>query len=116
MIATEWWKEQTPDTLYGTRYRLGHEGVKQFTEEEVAFHDTIENCWVIYMDKVYDITEVMMNRDETVRLIMKAGRDITDLWGTTPEDIEKIKPFYVGDLVEHTQKYRRTDLSRWIMY
>eukprot|EP01041_Mallomonas_annulata_P001765 gene1765-3416_t len=52
--------------------------VKTFTWQEVAKHNTAEDCWVIYNGKVYDITK-WVDRHPGGREILQltAGRDIS---------------------------------------
>lgn len=32
---------------------------KQFTLDEVAYHDTMNDCWIVLYDRVYDITNFL---------------------------------------------------------
>ncbi|KAI8366105.1 uncharacterized protein BYT42DRAFT_608695 [Radiomyces spectabilis] len=51
---------------------------KVYTLSEVAKHATCDSCWVIYNDKVYDVTEFMADHPGGDDLILDyAGKDVT---------------------------------------
>eukprot|EP00434_Breviolum_minutum_P000777 symbB.v1.2.000685.t1/scaffold41.1/size391900/2 len=54
---------------------------KVFTMEEVAKHDTPEDCWVVLHGRVYDLTKFAMGHVGGSKLITDlAGKDGTDVF------------------------------------
>jgi len=53
---------------------------KLFTLEEIAKHDTFDDCWVIEKDFVYDVTEFLGKHPGGAELILNyGGKNVTDL-------------------------------------
>lgn len=53
---------------------------KLFSLIEIAKHDTLDDCWVVENDFVYDVTEFLQKHPGGAELILEyGGRDITDL-------------------------------------
>lgn len=53
--------------------------VSLFTRDEVASHDSINDCWVILENHVYDVTKYLRFHPGGTRLILQlAGKDATE--------------------------------------
>lgn len=63
--------------------------MKYFTQEEVAFHNSSEDCWVSIFGKVYDITMLIdENRGALARpLIEAAGTSISHWFNEKTGDV-----------------------------
>lgn len=54
------------------------EELKTINLDEVAWHDTVDNCWVVIYDFVYDCTDFLKNHPGGSDVILEyAGRDAT---------------------------------------
>lgn len=51
-----------------------------YTEEEVAKHDTEEDCWTVYKGKVYDVTEYAAVHPGGRKIFLGKGKDCTELF------------------------------------
>lgn len=64
--------------------------VKYYTQEEIAYHNCAEDCWVIIFDNVYDITELIKaNRGPlVVPLLEAAGGSVSHWFDPKTQDIK----------------------------
>ncbi|PIN06000.1 Cytochrome b5 [Handroanthus impetiginosus] len=75
---------------------------KVHTFEEVANHNSKEDCWVTISGKVYNVTPFLEEHpggDEI--LLMNTGKDATTEFedvGHSSDAQEKMKEFYIGDI------------------
>ncbi|KAI8087043.1 uncharacterized protein B0P05DRAFT_487466 [Gilbertella persicaria] len=54
--------------------------LKEFTVAEITKHQTADSCWVIYKNKVYDVTEFLEGHPGGDDLILDyAGKDVTEV-------------------------------------
>jgi 4-hydroxysphinganine ceramide fatty acyl 2-hydroxylase len=54
--------------------------MKTFTEEEVAKHNTEKSCWVIFNDRVYDMTKFVQDHPGGDDILLEhSGKDITEI-------------------------------------
>jgi cytochrome b involved in lipid metabolism/fatty acid desaturase len=76
---------------------------RKFTLEEVAKHRTPEDAWVIYHDKVYDVSDWYEHPGGAV-IFTHAGDDMTDIFAAfhAAGSHNVMKKFYIGDLVKET--------------
>ncbi|KAK3852785.1 hypothetical protein Pcinc_040635 [Petrolisthes cinctipes] len=68
------------DDPTSTRHRKRDEqsGLDVYTLDEVAMHDTMDDCWIILYDKVFDVTKFLLDHPGGEDVIMEhAGRDAT---------------------------------------
>lgn len=77
---------------------------RTFSMKEVAEHSHYESCWLVFRDKVYDVTEFMHQHPGGVDIIMEnAGRDITvtfDDKGHSAMAYKMLSKYYIGELIE----------------
>ena len=51
---------------------------KYYTDAEIQRHTTIDSCWVVMGNKVYDITNLLdIHSGESNMLLKEAGMDVT---------------------------------------
>ena len=75
---------------------------KSFTAEEVAKHNTAEDCWIIIHDKVYDVTSFLPEHPGGKKVVVReAGKDATAKFDSL-HDSNVLRKYgqdlYVGDL------------------
>ncbi|XP_023333295.1 sulfite oxidase [Eurytemora carolleeae] len=89
--------------------------LKEFTLEEVAKHDSIENrVWVTYKEGVYDITDFVPLHPGAEKLLMAAGGSVEPFWAMYAVHLnnkvvmELLEEYRIGNLdqddVEHHRK------------
>lgn len=94
----------TPSNDRNNNYR------KQITLDEVAYHDTITDCWIVLYDRVYDITDFLeMHPGGHDVLLEHAGRDATIAFigtGHSKAAFESLKMYEIGELPLCERLYR----------
>lgn len=77
---------------------------KTFTLEEVGKHRTPADAWVIYKDKVYDVSDWYEHPGGAV-IFTHAGDDMTDIFNAfhAAGSHNMMKKFYIGDLILETK-------------
>ncbi|XP_037711206.1 acyl-CoA 6-desaturase [Drosophila subpulchrella] len=82
--------------------RLKVEDLPEISLEEVAQHDSFDDCWVVIYDRVYDVTHFLRDHPGGDDVIMDhAGRDATIAFhgtGHSGDAIELMKDFLIGQL------------------
>ena len=87
----------------------GGEAETSFTLEEVAQHNTAQDCWIIVHGRVYNVTDIPCHGGSTESMILQScGTDITALWDEKPgtgkphsESAQSIlDPRYLGVVAE----------------
>jgi hypothetical protein len=63
---------------------------RYYTPQEVAEHDTAENCWVSFFGKVYDLTPLLdANKGVLAQpIIDHAGQDLTHWFDAVTRDVK----------------------------
>ncbi|XP_041973969.1 cytochrome b5-like [Aricia agestis] len=78
---------------------------------EVAMHDTIDDCWVVIYDRVYDITTFFDEHPGGAEIMLEyAGRDASTAFrssGHSKMATKALGRFAVGELPMHERMYRR---------
>mmetsp|Transcript_9655 Transcript_9655/g.22513 ORF Transcript_9655/g.22513 Transcript_9655/m.22513 type:complete len:137 (+) Transcript_9655:46-456(+) len=77
---------------------------KVYTMEECKKHNTIDDCWLVMFDKVYNVTPFMDDHPGGSEIMLDVtGRDSTEDF----EDVvhsstarKQLEEFYIGDLHE----------------
>lgn len=79
--------------------------MNSFTSSEVASHNHSKSCWVIYNNKVYDVTEFILDHPGGDDLILNyAGKDVTDVMKDVLEHehseaaYEILSEYCIGDI------------------
>lgn len=80
---------------------------KLFSMEDVAKHNTRDDCWLLIHDKVYDLTAFIDSHPGGVAILEGCGRDATELFETRPMGSKtphsdkartRLDEYYIGDL------------------
>lgn len=78
-----------------------------FSLEDVAQHNSAEDCWIVVHGKVYNVTTIPCHGGGAGPLLLEScGTDATELWDMKPvtdephsEDAQSIlNEYYIGDL------------------
>ncbi|CAM6098804.1 unnamed protein product [Calypogeia fissa] len=71
-----------------------------FTAEIVAEHNTVDDCWIIINDKVYDVTQFGKDHPGGPVIFTQAGRDGTDYFRVfhSAKAWTYLQEYYIGDL------------------
>ncbi|XP_076634487.1 uncharacterized protein LOC143348300 isoform X2 [Colletes latitarsis] len=81
--------------------------------DEVAWHDTADNCWVVIYDFVYDCTDFLKNHPGGLDVILEyAGRDATLAFiGTGHSRVAKrsLERLLIGELPPEERIFRVPD-------
>ncbi|MCB9802967.1 hypothetical protein H6761_03035 [Candidatus Nomurabacteria bacterium] len=86
--------------------KLEAEGSNWIAESEVAKHNTVDDCWTIIHDQVFDITPAISNHPGGEAILMGCGINATQLFEERPSNgtphsdraHENLDNFYLGDL------------------
>ncbi|KXJ75384.1 hypothetical protein RP20_CCG011855 [Aedes albopictus] len=83
---------------------------KQITLDEVSYHDTMQDCWIVLYDRVYDITGFLeMHPGGHDVLLEHAGRDGTIAFmgtGHSKAAFASLKMYEIGELPPRECIYR----------
>ena len=88
---------------------------KVYTLEECKKHNTIDDCWLVMYEKVYDVTPFMDDHPGGSEIMLDVtGRDSTDDF----EDVvhsstarKQLEGFYIGELHEEDKQKLKTAAS-----
>lgn len=82
----------------------------QITLDEVAYHDTFDDCWIVLYDRVYNITKFLKLHPGGYDVLLEnAGRDCTTAFigsGHSREAIASLHIYEIGELPPHERIYR----------
>ena len=56
---------------------------KNFTLEDVQLHNSVNDCWIVVNNKVYDITQFIEDHEtkcKKMNLIDFCGKDVSEQW------------------------------------
>ncbi|XP_043265083.1 cytochrome b5-like isoform X2 [Colletes gigas] len=71
-------KDSVSEEELRTAEKEKSKGFRTISLDEVAWHDTADNCWVVIYDFVYDCTDFLRNHPGGSDVILEyAGRDAT---------------------------------------
>jgi delta8-fatty-acid desaturase len=78
------------------------------SREEALRHNTLQDCWIIVYNKVYDITTFLQKHPGGFDVLLsRAGEDATSFFHAKHGNQERIKkmltPFIIGELPAHQQ-------------
>ncbi|XP_022225362.2 cytochrome b5 [Drosophila obscura] len=92
------------------------EDLPEITLEEVAQHDSFDDCWIVIYDRVYDVTLFLRDHPGGDDVIMDhAGRDATIAFhgtGHSRAAIEQMRKFLIGELPEAQRIFRTSHNNR----
>ncbi|KNC53829.1 cytochrome b5 isoform Cb5-D [Thecamonas trahens ATCC 50062] len=77
--------------------------LRKITAEEVALHDTEDDCWIIVDGKVYDVTSYVYEHPGGDIIADDAGYDATEGFDDadhSDEAVEEMAQFLIGELDE----------------
>lgn len=84
--------------------------LRQYTLKEVAAHCTIDSCWMIIFDRVYDLTEFIEYHPGGYEIMIEyAGADATNAFNEKPHTIEAsvmLEKYLIGELVQEDRMFR----------
>ncbi|XP_076169224.1 uncharacterized protein LOC143147661 isoform X2 [Ptiloglossa arizonensis] len=84
--------------------------LKTITLDEVAWHDTFDNCWIVVHDFVYDCTDFLKNHPGGSDVILEyAGRDATFAFigtGHSKAARQSLERFLIGELPPEERIFR----------
>ena len=77
--------------------------IATYTPEEVAKHNTVEDCWIVISGKVYDVSGYLDDHPGGGEVISDlAGNDTTEDFddvGHSEEAIEQLADFMIGKII-----------------
>jgi cytochrome b involved in lipid metabolism len=86
--------------------------IQQFSLKEVATHCTIESCWMVICDKVYDLTDFIEYHPGGYEICMEyAGSDATNAFNEKPHTIDAVdmlEKYYIGELIKEDRMFDPT--------
>mmetsp|Transcript_14720 Transcript_14720/g.21912 ORF Transcript_14720/g.21912 Transcript_14720/m.21912 type:complete len:827 (+) Transcript_14720:61-2541(+) len=80
---------------------------KYFSKDEVAKHDADDDCWIIIDNKVYDVTEFLMDHPGGKESItLSGGQDATDEFNAlhSAKARAMLPKYYIGDVQQDKVK------------
>ncbi|XP_076063675.1 cytochrome b5-like [Oratosquilla oratoria] len=99
------------------RVKDSDSGLDVYSLQEVASHDSFDNCWVILYDKVYDITRFMMEHPGGEDVLLEyAGRDATTAFrsvGHSMAALNSLKEYLIGILQENERVFTQDGQCLW---
>eukprot|EP00210_Caulerpa_lentillifera_P004216 g4021.t1 len=83
---------------------------ERITAEEVAKHNSRDDCWIIIKDKVYDVTDFSHVHPGGSIILTQGGRNATDVFTSfhAASSWSLLNKYYIGDLV--TEKKQSPEL------
>jgi len=81
--------------------------VEKYTWEEVKKHCTPDDAWIVYMGKVYNVSNWHEHPGGAV-IYTHAGDDMTDIFAAmhAPGSQNQMKRFYIGDLIPESVTHK----------
>lgn len=69
-----------------------------FSKQEIEKHTTINDCWLIANNNVYNVTEFLQLHPEHINIVLeKAGQDVSEDYFFHTKSMKKIwKKYYIG--------------------
>ncbi|KAL0849414.1 hypothetical protein ABMA28_013708 [Loxostege sticticalis] len=111
-LVNPWTVEKKADK-WSDSYEPGSPEAKDrvITLDEVALHDTPQDCWVVIYDRVYDITTFLYEHPGGADVMLEyAGQDASTAFrssGHSRNTGKTLDRFLVGELPMHERMYRR---------
>ena len=97
---------ETADKVFNIIYkklkiRTKHISIKTFTMDEVSKHNKKEDAWLVYKNKVYDVTKFVQKHPGSLAILKGVGKDSTSLFdniGHSNRARNIMKKYYIGEL------------------
>lgn len=90
--------------------RRSPEVLNAITLDEVAWHDTVDDCWLVIYDYVYDCTEFLNNHPGGLDVLLEyAGRDATLAFigtGHSTTARRSLERYLIGELPPQERLFR----------
>ncbi|KAJ8983690.1 hypothetical protein NQ317_003480 [Molorchus minor] len=97
--------EATPMTILSTAEE------RIITLEDISWHDTAKDCWIIIYDRVYDITDFLDEHPGGGDILLEyAGRDASIAFrgsGHSRQAVRSLERFCIGELPMHERIFRK---------
>lgn len=78
------------------------------TMDEVAAHNSVQSCWVIYKKRVYDVTSFLNSHPGGKKVIVPyAGKDMTTAYdenGHSAEANTMLSKYFIGELQQNNRR------------
>lgn len=92
-------------------------GLDVYSLSEVSEHDSYNDCWIILYDKVFDVTQFLLEHPGGEDVIMEhAGRDATISFRTVGHSVpalQSLDEYLVGILPDHERVYSGDGPCQW---
>ncbi len=97
------------DDSFEVPVRFSEDAPMSYSLDELALHNTEQDCWLVLGDKVYDVTKFISSHPGGKAILEGCGKDATELFETRPmgsgaphsENARKISEDYIiGDLIK----------------
>ncbi len=87
---------------------ISFQGVYAYTNDEVSSHNTPSDCWVVFEEKVYDLTEYLNQHDVYLDIREWCGLDMTQDFITKAgigidhkySSYSLLEQYYIGDITD----------------
>ncbi|CAG9858700.1 unnamed protein product, partial [Phyllotreta striolata] len=84
---------------------------KVITMEEVSWHDSANDCWIIIYDRVYDVTGFLQEHPGGDELLLEyAGREASGAFrgaGHSVSAVRSLDKFWIGELPINERIFRK---------
>lgn len=91
--------------------------IKEYSLKQVSKHNTADSCWVVYEDKVYDVTEFIQDHPGGDDLILDyAGQDVTNVMKDVLEHehsdaaYEILSEYLIGSITEKEEEFGKLSI------
>ena len=98
--------------LYSYQYYINpYQSEQKYTYNDVAKHNNINNMWVTYKNKVYDVTNFIENHPGGKdKIMLAAGKSLEPYWNTYQQHLQ---PEVIKEILEPMKIGTLTDPSTW---
>lgn len=104
--------KEDSEQFFGTRHSNddGSEMIRTISLDEVAWHDTMDDCWLVIYDYVYDCTDFLKNHPGGEDILLEyAGRDATLAFvgtGHSKFARQALERYFIGELPPNERIFR----------
>ncbi|KAI6648825.1 Cytochrome b5-like isoform X1 [Oopsacas minuta] len=87
---------------------MSHDNLKQYTWAEIQKHYTRSSLWIVFEDKVYDVTKFLTDHPGGEEVLLEqAAKDATIAFndvGHSADALEKRRGFLIGEVAESERR------------